>query len=149
VIWTAFACLFAFLLAASRVPEASAQAGDFLAYFAEPGSTRGYPARSLWMLGGLAALACLADLGIVITALLATRILVQFIGQILSLHRVHRLDPSRLRFHAPWYPIPPLVALTGWIFAFAKMEYRVMVYGLAAVAIGASCFALWDGKTQR
>ncbi len=148
IIWTAFACLYAFLIGASRVPQAAARAGDFPAFFAESNSGRGYPARSLFCIGGLAAIACLASLGTIITALLATRIIVQFVGQIATLHRVHKLDPGRLRFRAPLYPIASLIALAGWLFALGTMELEIIVFGAAAIALGALVFLGWTRRDR-
>ncbi len=82
IIWTALASTFAALLGYSRVPYASARAGHFFRAFAHTHPTGHFPDRSLLLVSGLAMLACLADLATVIAALLASRIFIQFVGQI-------------------------------------------------------------------
>ena len=82
IIWTALASTFAALLGYSRIPYASARAGHFFRVFAATHPPGDFPHRSLLLIGGLAMLACLADLETVITALLTARIPIQFVGQI-------------------------------------------------------------------
>ena len=75
---------------------------------------------SLLVLGVVSIVACLFSLGMVIDALITTRILVQFIGQIVALTLLRRHAPDMPRPYRMWlYPVPTLVALFGWIFIFA------------------------------
>jgi len=61
----------------------------------------------------------------VIDALITTRILVQFIGQIVALTLLRRNAPGMPRPFRVWlYPLPNLVALFGWIFLFATSGPR-------------------------
>ena len=76
------ASTFAALLGYSRIPYASARAGHFFRVFAATHPTGEFPHRSLLLVGGMAMLACLADLDTVIEALLTARIPIQFVGQI-------------------------------------------------------------------
>jgi amino acid transporter len=82
IIWTAFASVYAALLGYSRIPYAAARAGHFFKFFAETHPSGQFPHRSLILIGALATLACLADLGTVIAALMTSRIMIQFVGQI-------------------------------------------------------------------
>ena len=60
-----------------------------------------------------------------IDALIATRILVQFIGQIGGLMLLRRGRPDMPRPYRMWlYPVPALVALVGWVFIFATTGVR-------------------------
>src|SRR4030095_11637987 len=82
VLWTAFGSVFALLLGYSRVPYAAAADGYFFKVFARLHPSAGFPYVSLIVLGVLSILASFVSLGTVIDALIAMRILVQFIGQI-------------------------------------------------------------------
>jgi amino acid transporter len=145
IIWTALASVFAALLGYSRIPYASARAGHFIKAFAATHPTGHFPHRSLLLISGLAAIACLADLETVIAALLTSRIVVQFIGQIATV--VH-LRASSQNPAPPWrmplYPLPVIVALAGWLFIFATSERLVLVYGLGSLLVGWMVFHVWD-----
>jgi len=150
IIWTALASVFAALLGYSRIPYASARAGHFLKAFAATHPTGHFPHRSLLLISGLGAVACLADLETVIAALLASRILVQFIGQIATV--VHlRANPQGppLPYRMPLYPLPALVALAGWLFVFCTSKRHVLIYGLGSLLLGWTVFLVWDGLAAR
>lgn len=86
IVWTVLACVFAMTLGYSRIPWAAARGGDFFPIFARRHPTRGYPSISLLAIGLLTGFFCYFELGSVINAAVAVRILVQFIGQIFALH---------------------------------------------------------------
>ena len=146
IIWTALASCFAATLGYSRIPYASSKAGHFPRFFAATHAKGDFPHRSLLLVGGLGMVACLADLETLIKALLTARILIQFVGQILTVFWIRRRPEvmSRLRFRMPLYPIPALVALAGWSFVFATSGPVVIVYGLGSMAVGVVAFLLWD-----
>ena len=82
ILWTAFGSVFALLLGYSRIPYAAARDGYFFKVFARLHPTKGFPYVSLIVLGLISIVASFFSLGMVIDALIATRILVQFIGQV-------------------------------------------------------------------
>src|SRR3989475_1486459 len=82
ILWTAFGSVFALLLGYSRVPYAAAKDGYFFKVFARLHATEGFPWGSLIVLGVLSIVAGFVSLGMVIDALITTRILVQFVGPI-------------------------------------------------------------------
>lgn len=146
VIWTALASTFAATLGYSRVPYASAKAGHFPRFFAATHPKGDFPHRSLVLLGALGMLACLADLSTVIAALLTSRILIQFVGQIATVFWI-RTRPeimARLNFRMPLYPLPAVAALVGWLFVFLTSSRPVIAYGLGSLALGVVAFLLWD-----
>ena len=148
ILWTAFGSVFALLLGYSRVPYAAARDGYFFAPFARLHSTGGFPALSLIVLGLIAIAACAFSLGIVIDALIATRILVQFIGQIAAVVHLRRVRPEMPRPYRMWlYPVPALVALVGWIFIFLTTDVRVIAFGLVLLALGVVAFYAWSKRT--
>jgi amino acid transporter len=145
IIWTALASVFAALLSYSRVPYASARAGDFLKVFAQTHPTGHFPHRSLLLISSLAALACLTDLETVIDALLASRILIQFVGQIATVIYLRANLPRSSRpYRMPLYPLPALVALAGWLFVLSTTKPLALSYGIGSLAAGVAAFFVWD-----
>ena len=147
ILWTAFGSVFALLLGYSRVPYAAAKDGYFFKVFARLHPTQGFPYVSLAVLGVLSIVAGFASLGTVIDALITTRILVQFIGQIGAVTLLRRRAPDLPRPYRMWlYPLPSLVALLGWIFIFATTPPIVIAFGLGALLLGVVCFGIWSWK---
>jgi len=147
ILWTAFGSVFALLLGYSRVPYAAAKDGYFFKVFARLHTTGGFPRVSLVVLGVLSILAGFVSLGMVIDALITTRILVQFVGQIGALTLLRSRAPDMPRPYRMWlYPLPSLVALLGWIFVFATTPLPVIAFGLGALLLGVICFCAWSWK---
>jgi amino acid transporter len=145
IIWTAFASTFAGLLGYSRIPYAAARAGHFFQFLAVTHPRGEFPHRSLLLVGGMAMLGCLADLSTVITALLTSRILIQFVGQIATVILVRsRGELPRPGYLMPLYPLPALVALVGWLFIFVTSKRLVVLYGLGSLAAGLAAFLAWE-----
>ncbi|HTI63123.1 MAG TPA: APC family permease [Gemmatimonadaceae bacterium] len=150
VLWTAFGSVFALLLGYSRIPYAAAESGYFFRIFARLHPTKDFPYVSLLVLGVLSIVAGFFSLGTVIDALIVTRILVQFIGQIVGLILLRRRAPTMQRPYRMWlYPVPALVALFGWIFVFATTQARVILFGVGVLFLGCLAFLLWSWRTQR
>ena len=149
ILWTAFGSVFALLLGYSRVPYAAARDGYFFRVFARLHPTQGFPYVSLVVLGVFSILAGFVPLGTVIQALIAMRILVQFIGQIGAVTLLRRRAPDMPRPYRMWlYPLPSLVALLGWIFVFATTPKKVIAFGLGALLLGIVCFGIWSWKAR-
>jgi amino acid transporter len=150
IIWTALASVFAALLGYSRVPYASARAGHFFRVFAHTHETGHFPDRALLLVGVLAILACLADLATVIAALLASRIFIQFVGQIATVFYIRVKQPqSAAGFRMPLFPVPALVALAGWLFVFCTSGLKVVVYAAVSLFAGVAAFFVWDFSARR
>jgi amino acid transporter len=150
IAWTALAGTFAALLGYSRVPYASARSGHFFRALARTHPTGDFPHRALLLVGGLAALACLAHLETVIAALLSSRILIQFVGQIATVGYL-RTRPellTKLPFRMRLFPLPALVALAGWLYVFGTSGRHVMAYGLGSLVLGLAVFAVWDRASR-
>ena len=149
VLWTAFGSVFALLLGYSRIPYAAAESGYFFRVFGRLHPTRGFPYVSLLVLGVLSILAGFFALGTVIDALIVTRILVQFIGQIVGLILLRRRAPQMRRPYRMWlYPVPALVALLGWIFVFATTQARVILFGVGVLLLGCLTFLVWSWRAR-
>jgi amino acid transporter len=117
IVWTAFASVFSLLLGYSRVPYAAARDGNYFSFLAAVHPRHGIPHRSLVALGVVAAAFCFLTLTQVITLLVITRILLQFFLQHVGvmLLRVQRPELPR-PFKMPLYPLPPIVAMAGFVF---------------------------------
>jgi amino acid transporter len=150
VLWTAFGSVFALLLGYSRIPYAAALDGTFFRTFARVHPTKRFPHVSLLLIGAIAIAASTLSLGMVIDALITTRILVQFIGQVVALTLLRRNAPGMARPFRMWfYPIPNLVALFGWIFLFATSGPEVIAFGLGTLGLGVAAFFAWSWRTHR
>ena len=149
VLWTAFGSVFALLLGYSRIPFAAAQSGYFFRVFGRLHPTKDFPYVSLLVLGAISIVAGFFSLGTVIDALIVTRILVQFMGQIFGLILLRRRAPDMPRPYRMWlYPIPALVALFGWIFVFATTQVEVILFGIGVLALGCVAFLFWSRNTR-
>jgi len=150
VLWTAFGSVFALLLGYSRIPYAAAQDGYFFKIFGRLHPTKKFPYISLITLGIISIICGFFSLGIVIDALITTRILVQFIGQIFAVMALRKRVPDMPRPYKIWlYPIPNILALIGWIFIFATTDWPVILVGLGTLALGAIVFFVWSFYTNR
>ena len=150
VLWTAFGSTFALLLGYSRIPFAAAESGYFFRTFGRLHPTKDFPYVSLLVLGAISIVAGFFSLGTVIDALIVTRILVQFMGQVVGLMLLRRHAPDLPRPYRMWlYPLPALVALVGWIFLFATTQLLVILFGVGVLALGCLAFLFWSWSTKR
>ncbi len=150
VLWTAFGSVFALLLGYSRIPFAAAESGYFFRIFGRLHPTKDFPYVSLLVLGAISIVAGFFSLGTVIDALIVTRILVQFMGQVVGLMLLRRSAPDMPRPYRMWlYPVPAVIALVGWIFVFATTQLRVILFGVGVLALGCFAFLLWSWNTKR
>ncbi|HMG97195.1 MAG TPA: amino acid permease, partial [Gemmatimonadaceae bacterium] len=150
VLWTAFGSVFALLLGYSRIPFAAAQSGYFFRAFGRLHPTKDFPYVSLLVLGAISIVAGFFSLGTVIDALIVTRILVQFMGQVVGLMLLRRHAPDMPRPYRMWlYPLPALVAILGWIFVFATTQLEVILFGVGVLALGCVAFLVWSWRTER
>ena len=149
VMITAFASIFSLLLGYSRIPYAAARDGNFFPAFARLHRTRHFPHISLLWLGGTAALFCFLSLGEVIAALVVIRILLQFLLQHLGVMYLRRTQPGRPRPFRIWlYPLPPILALTGFAFLLLGRPGFQQQLKLAALvtAAGLALYVLRERK---
>src|SRR4051812_46808145 len=150
VLWTAFGSVFALLLGYSRIPYAAAESGYFFRVFARLHPKKDFPYVSLIVLGLLSIVAGFFSLGTVIDALIVTRIVVQFMGQIAGLIMLRRNAPDMPRPYRMWlYPIPAFIALLGWLFVFATTQLTVILFGLVVLALGCAAFLIWSWNIKR
>ncbi len=137
ILWVAFASVFSATLGYSRIPYAAAVDGAFFKVFAKLHPTKKFPYISLLVLGSVAfVFSLLFKMKEVIDAILAMRILIQFIGQTIGLML---LVKQKGKQHFAWkmalYPLPALVAMVAWFCIFISTGW-LMLAGLSVIALG-------------
>ncbi len=144
ILWVAFASVFSATLGYSRVPYAAAVDGAFFKPFAHLHPTKNFPYISLLFLGGVAfVFSLLFKLKDVIDAILAMRILVQFIGQAIGLILlVSRKGKAHFAWKMPLYPLPALLAIVMWAFIFYSTGTKMMLGGLIVISLGLVAYAV-------
>ncbi|HYK34772.1 APC family permease [Alloacidobacterium sp.] len=151
VMWTALASVFSLLLSYSRVPYAAALDGNYFRAFAKLHPKHGFPNVSLIALGLVAAVFCFFNLSHVIAALVAIRIILQYVLQQIGvmLLRIKRPDMAR-PFRLWLYPLPPVLALAGFLFiVFSRADAsREFVYA-GAIAVTGSILYFWRARRRR
>ena len=149
IVWTAFASVFSLLLGYSRVPYAAARDGNYFRFLGAVHPKHGIPHRSLVALGVVGACFCFFSLAQVITMLVITRILLQFFLQQAGVMvlRVQRPELER-PFRMPLYPLPPLVAMAGFVFILVNRRHALGELALAA-GIGVSGTLIYLYRARR
>ena len=148
VMVTAFASVFSLLLGYSRIPYAAARDGNYFRFLAAVHPRHGIPHRSLVALGVVASAFCFLTLAQVITLLVITRIVLQFFLQHVGVMLLRAQRPQLDRpFKMPLYPLPPLVAMAGFIFVLVNRSHAVQGLGVAAaIACSGTLLYLWRAK---
>ncbi|MFQ5740710.1 MAG: APC family permease [Acidobacteriota bacterium] len=147
IVVTAFASIYALLLGYSRVPYAAAKDGIFFRWLGELHPTKEFPHRSLLLIGLGAIVASFFSLEKVILALMAARILIQFIGHTLALFLIRARRPDIERPFRMWfYPIPALISLGGYFYVFASLGLSMILFGLLTLLLGAAVYVVLNAK---
>jgi amino acid transporter len=148
VVWTAFASIFSLLLGYSRVPYAAARDGNYFRFLAAVHPKHGIPHRSLIALGVVAAGFCFLTLTQVITLLVITRILLQFFMQQAGVILLRVQRPELVRpFKMPLYPLPPLLAMAGFVFILVNRTKALEGLAVAAgIAVSGTAIYLIRAK---
>jgi fructoselysine transporter len=142
ILWIAFSSLFSALLGYSRIPYAAAVDGSFFKIFSRTHPKKNFPHVSLLVLGTIAFIfSLLFRLKEVISAILAMRIIIQFIGQAVGIMILRRKKPSSFFPFKMWlYPLPALIAILMWIGLFLSTGMYFAVGGIVVISIGAVVF---------
>jgi len=141
ILWIAFSSLFAVLLGYSRIPYAAALDGNFFKVFSKLHPKQNFPHVSLLVLGSIAfVFSLLFRLKEVISAILAMRILVQFISQTLGIMMMRKTKPKEFfPYRMPWYPVPAVVATLIWLGLFYSTGYFALG-GIGMLFLGTVVF---------
>jgi fructoselysine transporter len=150
ILWVAFASVFSATLGYSRIPYAAATDGAFFKVFARLHPTKNFPYVSLLVLGSVAfVFSLLFKLKEVISAILAMRILIQFISQAIGLLMLRRKKRAGdFPYKMPLFPIPALLAIAMWLALFCATGTKMMLSGLGVIAVGTVVYLL-QARMQR
>jgi amino acid transporter len=149
VIWTAFGSLFSLLLGASRVLWAAAAEGNYFGPLAKLHPRGGFPANVLLLLGGIACVCCFFDLKAIIAALVALRIVLQFLLQHVGVVLLRRRRPDMPRPFRIWlYPLPVICAIVGFLFVLASRAHAGREIA-AAVIVTVSGIVVYLSRAKR
>lgn len=150
LVGSCFASCFSGTLGYSRVPYAAAKEGHFFSWFTAVHPTLHIPHRSLLLVGGMVLFWSFFSLDAIITALIVTRILEQFVAQVFAVVLLRNLQPDRPRPWKMWlYPLPCVIALAGWLFLYFTSQTFYIFVGLGTLAAGVVVFLAWSrvGRT--
>lgn len=136
ILFIALASLFAVVLGYSRVPYAAAVDGNFFKIFSRLHPEKNFPHVSLIVLCAAGfVFGLVMKLADIITAILAMRILVQFIGQAVGVSLLRKKFGKRnLPFKMWLFPIPVILSVIVWIFLFVSTGWFAVWGSLIAVA---------------
>lgn len=150
ILWVAFASVFSATLGYSRIPYAAAVDGAFFKVFAKLHPTKGFPHVSLLVLGAVAfAFSMIFKLTEVISAILAMRILIQFISQAIGLMILRKQRKATdFPYKMPLFPIPAILAIMMWAALFVATGKAMMIAGLGVIALGTLVYFL-KAKAQQ
>ncbi len=150
VLWIAFSSLFAVLLGYSRIPYAAANDGLFFKAFGKVHPTKHFPHVSLLILGGLGLVfSMLFKLKEVISAILAMRIIIQFIGQAIGIMIIHKNKPKEFfPYKMLLYPIPALIAILVWVGLFLSTGFYFALGGIVMMILGTIVFLVRSFNTK-
>ncbi len=141
----ALASVFALLLSYSRIPFAAARDGNFPAWFGTLHRRHLIPHHALLTLGSVTLVCCIFRLQEVITTLVVIRILFQFLLQgVATLLPKHRRQRKEHGFQMPLYPLPVILALSGFVFILFSRPNFLREMRTAAIILfaGAVVYAL-------
>src|SRR5262245_45439902 len=150
LVGSCFASCFAGTLGYSRVPFAAARNGHFFRWFAAVHPRLHIPHRSLLLIGAMILFWSFFSLGDIINALIATRILEQFVAQVFAVILLRNLQPDRPR---PWwmwlYPLPCLVAFVGWLFVYISTGGLFIAIGAGTLLVRFVVYLIWARRQGR
>ena len=144
VLLVAFASVFSATLGYSRIPYAAAADGAFFKVFAKLHPTGKFPYVSLLFLGAVAfVFSLLFKLSDVISAILAMRILIQFIAQAIGLLMLRKIrSKSEFPYKMPFFPLPVYLAILLWAGILVSTGFTMVAGGLLAITLGAVVYLI-------
>ncbi|MGH9702311.1 MAG: hypothetical protein ACRD4K_02955, partial [Candidatus Acidiferrales bacterium] len=85
---------------------------------------------------------------VVISALITTRVLVQFLAQILALPLLHRVPRGNRPYQMWLYPVPAILAFAGWSYIFLTSGWKYVALGLLTLVIGILIYLIRARSTR-
>ncbi len=170
ILIVAFSSLFAVVLGYSRIPYAAAVDGQFFLIFSKLHPTKNFPYVSLLILGATGLVfSLLFRLSEAISAILAVRILIQFIGQAVGVIVLRkrgltpsppsvparadspkeRGDASGSSYKMPLYPLPVFLAIVVWLWIFFSTGINFALPALGIIILGTLVYFLKNRLTKK
>jgi len=143
ILIVAFASVFSGTLGYTRVPYAAALDGSFFKVFARLHPTKYFPYISLLVLGSIAFIFSITFTNIsdVVHAILAMRILTQFVAQAAGLILLHNKRRNiKLPWKMPLYPLPVIIDIAMWLVLLYFTGWGMIKYALLFIATGIVTF---------
>lgn len=144
--------IFTMTLGYSRILYAAGAEGNLFRIFGRVHPTGRFPTVSLLVINAMAIPLCWLSLGRLLSALMIIQIVFQFIPQIFAVFAIRMFRNEIHRPFGMWlYPIPALIALSGWIYVASTPEQRqylgtalvLLLLGLGAYLIRANASGWW------
>jgi fructoselysine transporter len=150
ILCIALASLFAVVLGYSRVPYAAAADHNFFSSFARLHPGKHFPHVSLAVLCAAGFIfSLIMRLGDVITAILAMRILVQFMAQAVGVVLLRQRNREGVSpFHMWLYPLPVVASLIIWGFLFYSTGWFAL-WGTLIAATGVVVYLIREALLPR
>ena len=146
---TAYGSIYSLMMSYSRLPFAAARDGFFFDWLKAVHPKKHFPHYSLLLVGGITCVASLFNLDFIIAATLSSRILIQFLGQIIGLTVLRKTQPDLKRPFKMWlYPIPSFIAFIGFSFIFISSGVEAISLGLIWLIAGVVFFLTWAKKNN-
>ncbi|MGC8653731.1 MAG: APC family permease [Candidatus Kryptoniota bacterium] len=150
VIITAYGSTYSLMMSYSRLPYAAARDGFFFKWLGEIHLKKHFPHFSLLTIGLMTCFASLFNLDFIIGASISSRILIQFLGQIVGLTLLRKDRPDLRRPFKMWlYPVPSIIAFIGFSFIFLSSGLEAISLGLAWMILGAALYFLWNRRNEK
>ena len=132
------------------MPYAAAADGNFFPWFARLHPRKGFPYVSLLFVGGLGFICSLfLRLEDAISAILAMRILVQFVAQAIGVVLLRqRNGTAHLPFKMWLYPLPVILSVAIWLFIWFSTG-KAALLGLFLTACGTVVYLMARGTWHR
>ena len=141
MLWIAFSSVFSLLLGYSRIPYAAAVDGNFFKVFARLHPTGNFPYLSLVTLGVIASVFSLGNLPEVIGSLVATRVLVQYLPQVIGFFVLRLRQPGLNRPFRMWlFPLPGIVSILGWLYILGTSSKKALIFAIVVFVLGSATF---------
>lgn len=149
--------IFTMTLGYSRILYAAGVEGNFFRIFGRVHPSGHFPTVSLLAITAMAIPLCWVSLEKLLSALMITQIVFQFIPQVFAIFTIRKYRKEiQLPFRMWLYPLPALVALLGWVYVAATPAQRqnlgsaaiLLILGLIAYFLRARVMKSWPLNTE-
>jgi len=137
------------MLTFSRVPYAAASDGRFFRIFARVHPTGHFPSFSVLYIGAASAICCLLTLDALINTVTVLYLMIAAVPMVPAVTALRRRRPDIARPFRMWlYPLPSVIAMSGWIFIIATSGWKYIGLGAGVIAAGIAAY-LWRARAAR